>query len=469
VRKFSLDHIRALAYALGEPQSRFRSILIAGTNGKGSTASTLASIAAAADIRCGLYTSPHLFRVNERIRVSQKSTDSDGIRRLEEISDDDFATIFSRVDSTARTLIEQGSLPHYPSFFEILTAVAFCYFAEQGIELAILEVGLGGRLDATNVVEPLLSVITDIGFDHMDYLGNTIAKIAAEKAGILRQDGVLVTLSQHQEANYAIGEIAVAKNVRGVDAARFLPGARLSAPHDAARITTTRAESPLARNRYDLSLDDETLHIDSPLAGAHQQRNLALAIATAIELRSNHGFPISNDAIERGVRNTVWPGRLEWFPPRLAPSGSLHAPLLLDVAHNPAGAWTLRAALATLPDTTPRTLVFSCLADKPVEEMMQVLLPLFDSASGDPDRVHDHVVLAPIQNPRAASLEQLEATARQLDVPFHAAPHVLAALAQAEAITPPEGVIVVTGSIFLVAEVRAIALAERKPQMVTAS
>ena len=444
-RKFSLEHIGALLEALGNPQHRFPAVLIAGTNGKGSTAATLASIANAAGLRTGLYTSPHLLQVNERIRIS-----TDG--KLAEIADDDFARNFTRVDDAANELVEQATLPHYPSFFEILTAAAFCYFSEQHIELAVLEVGLGGRLDATNIVEPLVSILTDIGIDHTDYLGNTIGAIATEKAGILRQDGVLVTLSQHPEANAVIGEIAMAKNVRGVDAARCLP------PRE--RETENRKQerglgSPLARNRYDLSIDGEVLPIDSPLAGQHQQRNVALAVATAIELRTNHGFNIPSAAIEQGVHTTEWPGRLEWIASRRG-----HAPLLLDVAHNPAGAWTLRAALAQLPDEMPRTLIFSCLADKQIDEMAQVLLPLFDSASGDPARAHDHVVLAPIQNPRAASVEELLAAAHKLGVPAHAAPHLPGALAQAEAITPHEGVIVATGSIFLVGELRALVLAE---------
>ena len=197
------------------------------------------------------------------------------------------------------------------------------------------------------------------------------------------------------------------------------------------------------------------LHIDSPLAGQHQQRNIALAVAAAIELRTNHGFNLPNAAIEQGIRATEWPGRLEWIASRHG-----HAPLLLDVAHNSAGAWTLRAALAQLPDEMPRTLIFSCLADKQVDEMAQVLLPLFDSASGDPARARDHVILAPIQNPRAASVEELLAAAHKLDVPAHAAPHLPGALAQAEAMTPRDGVIVATGSIFLVGELRALVLAE---------
>ena len=443
-RKFSLDSIRVLLGELGDPQKHFASVLIAGTNGKGSTASTLAAIASAAGLRTGLYTSPHLLRVNERMRVSM------GTGLLEDIGDEDFARLFTQADDAATRLVEQGRLPNYPSFFELLTAVGFCYFAERGVELAVVEVGLGGRLDATNVVEPLVSVITDIGMDHMDFLGNTLGAIATEKAGILRQDGVLVTLSQHPEANAAIGEAAMAKDVRGVDAARCLPGVRQGTAN-----REQGTDSLLPRNRYELSIDGEVIRVDSPLAGQHQQRNLALAIATAIELRTNHGFSISNEAIEAGIRATNWPGRLEWIASKTG-----HAPLLLDVAHNPAGAWALRAALSQLPEELPRTLIFSCLADKAIDEMAQVLLLLFDSTSGDPERVHDHVILAPIQNPRAASVDELLAAAHRLDVPAHAAPHVPGALAQAEAITPSNGVIVATGSIFLVGELRALALAE---------
>jgi dihydrofolate synthase/folylpolyglutamate synthase len=444
VRKFSLDHIRALLKELGEPQLRFKSVLIAGTNGKGSTAATLASIANAAGIKTGLYTSPHLVRATERIRISTEEA-------LVEIDPTDFGRCFGEADAAAQRLVESGTLPQYPSYFEMMTATGFLCFAAAGVELAVLEVGLGGRLDATNSVEPLVSVITDIGIDHTEYLGTTLREIAGEKAGILRQDGVLVTLSQHPEANAAIGEAAVRLNVRGVDAARCLPGSR----QEFASKEQQLGLSPLDRNRYDLSMDGAALHIDSPLAGQHQQRNIALALAAAIELRTNHGFTIPNEAIERGVRATEWPGRLEWIATRHG-----HAPVLLDVAHNPEGAWTLRAALAQLPEAMPRTLIFSCLADKQIDEMAQVLLPLFDKTSGDPARAHDHVVLAPIQNPRAATVEELLAAAHRLDVPAHAAPHLPGALAQAEAITPPNGVIVATGSVYLVGELRELLLTE---------
>jgi dihydrofolate synthase/folylpolyglutamate synthase len=449
-RKFSLEHIRTLLRELGEPQTQFPSVLIAGTNGKGSTAATLAAITHAAGIRTALYTSPHLVRVSERLRVS-------GEQGLVEIGEEAFARNYFRVDVAAQELVRRGELPHEPSYFEVMTAVAFCWFAEQSVELAVLEVGLGGRLDATNSVEPLVSVITDIGIDHTQYLGNTLREIASEKAGILREDGVLVTLSQHPEANAAIGEAAVKLGVRGVDAARCLPGSRVQGPGP-----SVQQASPLARNRYELLIEGDVLHVDSPLAGQHQQRNIALAIATAIELRMNHlhngvGFVIPNAAIEAGIRATNWPGRLEWV------ASASHAPVLLDVAHNPAGAWTLRAALAQLPDAMPRTLIFSCLADKPVEEMAQVLLPLFDATSGDPARSRDHVLLAPIQSARAASLDDLLLAAAKLDVPAEAADTLPAALARAQALTPKEGIIVATGSVFLVGEIRSVLMAEPEP------
>jgi dihydrofolate synthase / folylpolyglutamate synthase len=168
--KFDLAHMRVLLEALGHPERRFASVLIAGTNGKGSTAATLAAILSAAGHRTGLYTSPHLLRINERIRVFASSGGG------EEISEPEFAEIHQRVDQAAQQLVAGKQLPWHPSFFETLTAMAFEYFASAGVEIAVLEVGMGGRLDATNVTEPLLSVITDIALDHQKFLGATIPK-----------------------------------------------------------------------------------------------------------------------------------------------------------------------------------------------------------------------------------------------------------------------------------------------------
>lgn len=455
-RKWSLDHIRILLRALGDPHRAFRPVLIAGTNGKGSTAATLASILNAAGLRTGLYTSPHLLRVNERIRLSDGKSS-----QFSEIPNDDFAVLFALVDSTAATLVAHGELPHPPSFFELLTAIAFCFYAEQGIDIAVLEVGLGGRLDATNVVDPLLSVITDIGIDHTEFLGNSLRSIATEKAGILRENGVLVTLSQHPEANAAIGEVALALNVRGVDASRCLPPRGYLGTKSESIDINTSAGSPW-HNQYPISIDGKIIEIDSPLAGQHQQRNIALAVAAAIELRSNHGFTIPNAAIEQGIRNTQWPGRLEWIP-----SSQRHAAVLLDVAHNPAGAWALRAALAQIPEDRPRTLIFSCLADKPIPELAQILFPLFDAASADPARSRDHILLTHIDSPRAARVDDIRAAAQKLEIPAVTAPDAVSALATAEFVTPPNGLIVATGSLFLIAELRSLLLpriAARQPE-----
>jgi dihydrofolate synthase/folylpolyglutamate synthase len=456
-RKWDLAHMRTLCAALGDPQGKFPSVLIAGTNGKGSTAATLASILAAAGYRTGLYTSPHLSRVNERIVLlgsAETGPEETGPEESGQIPDADFARLFVRVDEAAAALVASGDLPNAPSFFEVLTALGFLYFVEAQVDIAIVEVGLGGRLDATNIVEPLMSILTDIALDHQEYLGDTIAQIAREKCGILRANGTLITLPQHPDANQAIGEAAATLDLRAISAADFIPS-MLPHPaialHDPANYDPARWDAAFPhlpiRNHYTVTLDGEPLLVDSPLAGHHQQRNLALAIAAARELRNGKGYKIANAAIEAGIRATRWPARLEFVPPNL----------LLDVAHNPAGAWTLRAAVAQLPEDQPRTLIYSCLSDKDLTEMSRILFPLFDSSAGG-TRPHDHIVLAPIDNPRAARVEDLIAAAHALDIPAHASPHVAGALAQARQVTPANGLIIATGSIYLVGAIRKLAV-----------
>src|SRR5256885_12512023 len=210
--KFDLDHMRVLLGALDHPERRFPGVLIAGTNGKGSTAATLASILQASGVRTGLYTSPHLVRINERVRINGG-----------EISDDDFALLHDVVDRTAERLVGEGELPWHPSFFEMLTAMAFEYFARGKVDVVVLEVGMGGRLDATNVIDPRVSVITDISLDHQKFLGNTVAEIAREKAGIIKSSGVVITLPQMPEANNAIGNAILDLEARAASAVPFLP------------------------------------------------------------------------------------------------------------------------------------------------------------------------------------------------------------------------------------------------------
>ena len=464
-RKFDLDHMRALCAELGDPQLRFPSVLIAGTNGKGSTAATLASILTAAGYRTGLYTSPHLSRPNERIQLahavlpgeygSAAVHGADGALALTSIADDDFAALYTDVDQACTRLFDRGALPVVPSFFERVTALAFLYFAGAGAslggspraEIAVLEVGLGGRLDATNVVEPIMTILTDIALDHQEYLGDTIAQIAREKCGILRPGVPLVTLSQHPEANQAIGEAAASLGTPGINAAEFLPPAQRN--NDERGELERPDAALLPRNRYTLSVGSTLLEVDSPLFGEHQQRNIALALAAAFCLRNRYGYNLSNAAIEAGIGNTQWPGRLEFLAPNL----------ILDVAHNPAGAWTLRAVIASLPPHMPRTLLFSCLRDKNLTEMSRILFPLFDSSpDADPARRLDHIVLAPIASPRAAAVGDLLDAAHALGIPAHAAPHLPGALHQAQLITPPEGLILATGSVYLIGEIRQLVL-----------
>ncbi len=427
-RKFSLDEVATLLSALGNPQRTFPSVLIAGTNGKGSTAATLAAILSASGQRTGLYTSPHLVHPNERIRI-------DGI----EISDSDFTQNFFRVRSAGLKLVEEGKLAQLPSYFETLTAMAFLYFAEPAIDIAVLEVGMGGRLDATNVVDPLLSIITDISLDHMEWLGTTISLIAREKAGIMRRGGTLVTLPQHPDANQVLGEIGTSLSVMGVSAVPYLP------PSDTADRAAQLAREKNSSTAYTVEVLGQPVQIASPLSGAHQHRNVALAIAAAVELVISHGFPVTPKAIAEGIRNTRWPARLERMKVE-DPDRNRTTEWILDVAHNPAGAWALRAGLRDLlPNQQLTTLVFSCLMDKPVVEMGQILFPLFGK-----------VIFAPIYSTRATPMKDLLAAAASTGTPALAASSVGQAieLATEEALAHPGTPIVVSGSVYLVGDVR---------------
>lgn len=419
VGKFDPAHMRALAAALGDPQTRFPSVLIAGTNGKGSTAATLASILHAAGYQTGLYSSPHLLRINERIRLNG-----------ELISDDDFSAVYQRVHVAALKLVENGGLPHMPSFFETMTAMAFLYFAESRAQIVVLEVGMGGRLDATNIVEPVMSVITDIGLDHQKFLGDTIAQIAAEKAGILRPNVTAVTLPQHPEANEVLGRKMMELGTRAVSASRNM--APVSPGSGELVMTST------GRTRFHLQVLGEEVEIDSPLVGRHQLRNLALAITAAEEL-SSAGFPMTARQIAEGVRGTKWPGRFQV----LAAAGG-RPEIVLDVAHNPAGAWALRAVLNDQYGERPRVFVFGAMRDKAIREIAQILFP-----------TAEHVVATtPQHNPRAASKAEIAETARELRVDVTEAPTVAEAVEEASRIAAqlPDAVVVVTGSIYVVGE-----------------
>jgi len=421
--KFDLAYVREMLEALGRPERRFASVLIAGTNGKGSTAATLASILRAAGHKTGLYSSPHLVRINERIRVNG-----------EEISDVEFGAMHERAERTAQQLLAAGKLPWHPSFFEMLTVMAFEYFASVGVDIAVLEVGMGGRLDATNVVEPVISVITDISLDHQKYLGDTIAEIAGEKAGIIRKHGVVVTLPQHPQANDVIGRAILDHDARGVSAAKYVPPV---SPGAAVYLAGRTAAAP-GRSRYPLTVMGEEIEVDSPLAGRHQLRNLALAIATAEEL-GQFGFKATAKQIEQGIRQTHWRGRFQV----LAPSEATHGrEMVLDVAHNPAGAWALRSALSETFPGRELTIIFAAMRDKAIQEMADVLFP-----------IAEQVVLTQVNNPRAATIAELTQAAARTGAVLYPEENVPQALARAADVSKRDGIIVVTGSIFLVGEV----------------
>ena len=366
--------------------------------------------------------------------------------------------------------------------------MAFLYFAEASVDIAVLEVGMGGRLDATNIVDPILSIVTDISLDHTEWLGPTIAAIAREKAGILRAHGTLITLPQHPEANQVLGEVATQLGTRAVSAVPYMPSVRfaaLGAAHPSAELTHCSS--------YPVEVLGSTIPIDSPLHGDHQHRNIALALAAAVELATHHSLPITPVSIEQGIRATRWPGRLEVlttpsFSTTLGAPGlasetrvgaqSYRGPTqwILDVAHNPAGAWALRAALRSefgldAPGEKAATLLFSCLRDKPLAEMAQILFPLFSE-----------VIFAPIHSPRATPMADLLAAAESVGIPARAASSTEEALTWAECSpicttdspraasteapsTRPartearSALIVVAGSVYLVGETRPLLLA----------
>jgi len=438
--KFDLAHMRVLLAALGHPENGFPAVLVAGTNGKGSTAATLASILHASGLKTGLYTSPHLVRINERIRLNGEA-----------ISDDDFAMLHDVVDRTAERLVGEGDLPWHPSFFEMLTAMSFEYFARSRPDMVVLEVGMGGRLDATNVVEPRLSIITDISLDHQKYLGETIAEIAREKAGIIRPRGIVVTLPQLPEANDVIGNAILDAGARAVNAVPYVPPV---SPGSSQYLvpSTQEAVSRGARQRYSLAVLGKEIVVDSPLAGRHQLRNLALAIAAAEELHNQGTAQITPETIAEGIREAYWPGRFQ-----VLPATGDKPEYVLDVAHNPAGAWALRSTLsAAYPDSgngdsangRAITMVFGVMRDKAMQEITEILFP-----------IAEHVIVTQANNPRSASPDEIRQAAARVaaGIDIEDAEDVASALERARTIAGPKtagaaGLVVVTGSIYIVGE-----------------
>lgn len=402
--KLGLETIRLLSRELGSPHEAFPAIHIAGTNGKGSTAAMTEAILRAAGCRTGLYTSPHLLSITERMRV-------DG----EPIPQDQFARLATQVRMAGERLVEQGLLPAPPTFFEQVTAIGYLWFAEQRVDLAVLEVGMGGRLDATNICRPVVTAITPVGLDHQQYLGETIAAIAGEKAGIIKAGIPVVVAPQEPPARAVITARAV----------------ECDAPVIEGQVT-----AELVRRTVDLRQWVEfqcglgSFDACLSLRGDHQRVNAATAVAV-IEALVSRGWTVGTDAITSGLEQTFWPGRLDL---RSGPAGR---PLLIDGAHNQAGAAVLRDFLVSYCADRPLTLIFGAMRDKDVAEMTSRLFPIFKT-----------IVLTGIDNPRALDPAEISTAAN-----VERAPDIAAALELAAPLTPRTGLIVVAGSLYLVGEV----------------
>jgi dihydrofolate synthase / folylpolyglutamate synthase len=402
--KFGLERMRILLSELGHPERGQRFVHVAGTNGKGSTCAIVAKILRHAGFRTGLYTSPHLVEPTERIQI-------DGTP----VTPNEFAQAFEIVHSAAEALLQSDRLDAHPSYFETVTAMALIIFRER-CDMSVLEVGLGGRLDATNVVTPELCVITPVAFDHESFLGNTLESIAAEKAGILKRGTPVVLAAQLPAAGAVISERAHELHCEVLGAQDL----------HISDVTTTARKSTF-------SLDGDTYQCG--LAGRHQIENAAAAILACRTLG------VKTPAIQAGLKDVRWPGRLEFV--------SRNPDLVLDGAHNPAGAAALAAYIREFCRRRPVWLVYAAMRDKAIEEVTSQLFPLANRL----------IVTAP-NFPRALRPEAILAVASHQNAAVTQTVSEAIELARA---APREAMVFFAGSLFLVGEARALLLGIRQP------
>lgn len=366
--KLGLKNIKYLLFLLGDPHKKLKIIHVAGTNGKGSTCSLISSILQSDGYKVGLYTSPHLVDFTERIKINNESIDRKKVSELLE-------RIKPYIDKVANT-------PSYghPTFFEVITSMAFLYFFEEQIDFLVLETGLGGRLDATNTCEPLISVITHIDYDHMDKLGNSLKEIAREKGGIIKSGGIVISSRQYNEASKEIEKIANEKN-----SLIYSTGKEINY-----KIVKSDIKGVIF-NLKGIYHNYKNLH--TPLLGGHQADNATTAITT-IEALKIKGINISEKAIREGLGKVKWTGRLEII--RNKPT------LVLDGAHNPSGIKVARDALKEIFSYQRLILVLAIFADKDYKKMIQILAP--DA---------DLIIATKAKNPRAASPQTIAKEAAQ--------------------------------------------------------
>jgi dihydrofolate synthase / folylpolyglutamate synthase len=413
--KFDLDAIRHALGTLGNPERAYPTAIVAGTNGKGSTCVMLAGILQCAGYRTGLYTSPHLVRVNERIRVA----DCD-------ISDGDFSTAFTQVWDTVEGQVQHGRLDRRLSFFELLTATAFLHFARARVDFAVLEVGMGGRLDATNVTEPRVAVLTNVDLDHEEILGRTRALIAREKAGVVKPGRPVISACDDPEAREVIRERCREARADLLDLSEISP--------------RVRHRQRDGRFVFDLNLNGDSFHGLVPaLPGEFQVRNAAAAVAAAWKLRSE-GYAISEPAISAGIRTARWPGRLQVVQ---------HQPLIvLDGAHNPAAARELATFVRQQFPQKRVRLVYASMRDKSIEQISAALFPL----AAD-------VFLTRTDVSRAAPPEEILARACSSGGRAIIEPDPVEAVERACDASDDDDVVLVAGSLYLVGAVQQAILA----------
>ena len=406
--KFGLEAIESTLDALGHPERDYSTAIVAGTNGKGSTSAILASILAEAGYRTGLYTSPHLVRVNERIRINGR-----------EIADEDFARCFTDVQEAADRLLAEGTLAQRPSFFEYLTATAFLHYSRARVDFAVLEVGMGGRLDATNVTQARVAVITNVDLDHMEFLGPTHTAIAGEKAGVIKPRRPVVSVCEHPDAAEVVRRRA---SEIGADL--------LELPRFAALSNVTSSDG---RCKFDLALNgDRFSGITAPLRGKFQMKNAMAAVAAAWRLRAE-GYNVPESAIVEGMRKASWRGRLEVVGER---------PLVvLDGAHNPAAMREIANYASEQWAGRRIRLVYASMCDKAIGEISEILFPLADE-----------VYLTRPGLERAATPEEIMTQARHRPERFVVESDPARALDAARRASAPDDVVLACGSLFLVGE-----------------
>lgn len=417
--KLGLNNITCLLSLFDNPHLKTKVIHVAGTNGKGSTSSTICSILKTAGYKVGLYTSPHLVFFEERMTIN-------GVY----ITEEEVYDLLERMKPAIKKVANTAGCQH-PTFFEVVTAMAFLYFYENNVDFAVMEVGLGGRLDATNVCQPLISVITHIDFDHTDRLGNSLGEIAGEKGAIIKQNTPVVSALQFSEAEEVIKNVALK-----MESPLFSYGKEIKAD---------LVKSQLDGNYFDykgIFNNIDNLHV--PLIGEFQVENVSLAIATA-ELLNNKGFTIKQDDIIKGVNDTHWPGRFE-----IVKENPL---VILDGAHNPNG---MNQFISNIKKLIPDKKIIAVLGvsqDKDYPAILKTVIPQVSQ-----------VIITMADNPRATPLPQLYEIVKQYidEEKIIKTNNVAAAIDKSLQIAQDDDVICITGSLFTVGDAKAYFLKKEK-------